>query len=88
MPNSSNGCCTGPLGLCNAPNSANNGVPIDMVDALCDALGYQNGVIIRESLSSNTCPEVHVLDPAGQQWTSDFVDSLGYGAEYRCSTFK
>jgi cysteine-rich repeat protein len=88
MPNSFNGCCNGPLGLCNAPDSNNNGVPVDMVDALCNALGYQTGFIKRQDLNSNFCPEAHVTDAAGLAWTSDFVQSNGYGAEYECTTFK
>ena len=88
MPNSYNGCCSGPLGLCNAPDSNNNGVPINNAQALCSALGYQNGVLIRE-VNSNFCPQPHVLDMAGKQWTSDFLTQPeGYGAEWECTTFK
>jgi cysteine-rich repeat protein len=78
------GCCNGPLGLCNAPDSNNNGVGVDMVAALCSALGYSNGMIVRE-VASNSCPESHVLSADGLEWTSDFVSSQGFGAEYLCS---
>lgn len=81
MPNSYGGCCTGPPGLCNGPHSTNNGVPIDMVDALCNALGYQTGMILREG-ADNDCPQVHVLD------ASDFQSDAAYGSEYQCTTFK
>ena len=78
------GCCDVPLGLCNAPNSVNNGVGVDMVTALCNALGYANGTILREVLNSNFCPESHAVTADGQDWDSDFVDSQGWGAEYLC----
>ena len=91
MPNSYNGCCNGPLGLCNSPDMNNNGVSImggtTNADALCDALGYQNGDFLM-SVNNNSCPEPHVLDSAGLQWTSDFVGSAGFGKAYRCDTFK
>lgn len=81
-----NNCCSAPGGLCNAPDSANNGVAVDMVAALCTALGYSGGMVLREE-SSNFCPEPHAVDADGQQWDSDFIDSDGFGAEYRCTGF-
>ncbi|WP_258182930.1 DUF4215 domain-containing protein [Enhygromyxa salina] len=84
MPDSYGGCCNAPLGLCNAPNSTNNGVGVDMVTALCNALGYASGSIVRE-VASNSCPEIHAISQDGQEWGSDFVSSQGYGAEYLCS---
>jgi cysteine-rich repeat protein len=84
MPDAYNGCCTGPLGLCNAPDSANNDVPVNMVGALCTALGYSNGTIIRE-VNSNVCPEPHANTASGKSWGSDFFNSAGFGAEYLCS---
>jgi cysteine-rich repeat protein len=87
MPNSFNGCCSGPLGLCNGPDSNNNGVNINNAAALCSALGYQNGVVKREAFD-NVCPQPHVLNAAGTQWTSDFLINGGYGSEWECTTFK
>jgi hypothetical protein len=82
-------CCSAsnPHGICNAPNAANNGVGINMVNALCYALGYKSGRIIREG-SDNWCPEPHVTNTTGTNWTSDFVNSNGYGAEYECVSFR
>ena len=77
------GCCSAPMGSCNAPDSTNNGVQVDMVAALCFALGYNSGTVVRE-VNSNGCPEVHVNDASGQDWDSDFANSTGYGAEYLC----
>ena len=88
MPNSYAGCCSGPLGLCNAPDSNNNGVAINPAAALCNALGYKMGTIVRQDVNSNSCPEVHVTNANGLVWTSDFVNSLGYGAEYECNGFQ
>ncbi|MEZ4451296.1 MAG: DUF4215 domain-containing protein [Nannocystaceae bacterium] len=91
MPNSYNGCCKAPLGLCNSPDNKNNGVAImgggTNVEALCHALGYQNGQFI-SSVNNNSCAEPHVLDSEGLQWTSDYVNSSGWGKAYRCDTFK
>jgi hypothetical protein len=45
------GCCTAgvPLfGVCNAPDLDNNGVPIDAAQALCNALGYESGVLDKD----------------------------------------
>ncbi len=80
------GCCNAPGGLCNAPDSTNNGVAVDMIGALCTALGYSSGMIVREE-ATNFCPEPNVVTADGQEWDSDFVDSDGYGAEYQCSGF-
>ena len=44
------GCCTAPMGSCNAPDSTNNGVQIDMVEAMCFGLGY-NSLLEGQSLS-------------------------------------
>jgi hypothetical protein len=82
-------CCTanGPGDVCNAPDSANNGVNVNGVKALCNALGYQNGTILRQS-SSNSCPQAHSIDATGTNWSSDWQSSpAGYGAEYQCSGF-
>ena len=91
MPNSYGGCCNGPLGLCNSPDANNNGVSIPggstNADALCDALGYQSGQLLA-SINNNSCPEPHVLDAAGLQWSSDFNNSSGWGKAYRCMSFK
>jgi len=87
MPTSYSGCCKGPMGLCNGPDANNNGVAIDNAKALCSALGYKNGQHVRWQ-ESNTCPEPHVLDTEGQNWTSDWVTSHGYGAEWKCTGFK
>jgi hypothetical protein len=82
-------CCSAanPTGVCNAPNAANNGVPFSSATALCRALGYGAGTIVRE-VNTNFCPEAHTLDATGESWTSDFVESDGYGAEYQCSGFQ
>ncbi len=54
--NTDDGCCTAevPLfGVCNAPDSDNNGVSIDAAEALCFALGYESGSLteVAERLS-------------------------------------
>jgi hypothetical protein len=73
--------------ICNAPDSANNGVAVNGIKALCNALGYQNGTYVRQS-SSNSCPQAHSADTTGTNWTSDWQSSpAGYGAEYQCSGF-
>ena len=87
MPTTYDDCCTGPLGLCNAFDSNSNGSGVDAVDALCWALGYADGEILREEIS-NYCPEVHSTTPDGLTWTSDWVQSDGYGSEYRCTGFR
>ena len=87
MPTSYSGCCTGPLGLCNAPNTTNNGFPVDMAKALCNALGYANGTVVRER-ASNSCPEADVRSADGLVWSSDFVNSSGSGEEYLCTGYK
>ena len=58
-----------------------------MVGALCDALGYQNGTVLRQEVN-NFCPEPHSITDDGQNWTTDFVQSIDWGAEYRCFTYK
>jgi cysteine-rich repeat protein len=80
------GCCNQPLGLCNSFESTNNGVNVDNILALCNALGYEDGSIVREG-QGNSCPEVHALTGDGTSWSSDFVNSLGFGAEYECHGF-
>lgn len=83
------GCCCDqfPLfGVCNAPDAFNNGVPIDAADALCNALGYASGSLTE--VDSNTCPEANAIAADGSDWTSDFVDSSGYGQTYTCVGFR
>ena len=85
---SPNGCCSTefPLfGPCNAPDAFNNGVPIDAADALCNALGYESGSLTE--VDSNTCPEANAITADGSDWTSDFVNSTGYGQTYTCVGF-
>jgi cysteine-rich repeat protein len=85
MPNSFGGCCNGPMGLCNAPNSHNNGVNVVMVEALCASLGYSSGTLVRE-INDNTCPQPHALTPDGLSWSSDWSSNpAGAGMEYLCS---
>jgi cysteine-rich repeat protein len=86
MPNSKAGCCNGPMGLCNAPDSNNNGQNnVVMVDALCAALGYSEGTIVRE-VNNNSCPQAHAVTQDGGQWSSDWQSQpAGAGLEYRCS---
>ena len=86
IPNQNAGCCSNNAmnGICNSPDSNNNGVNVDMVTALCNALGYGFGTIVRE-VANNSCPEPHAVDPTGHAWDSDFVSSQGFGAEYLCS---
>lgn len=82
-------CCTanGPNDVCNSPDSANNGVPVSGIKALCNALGYQNGSYVRVS-SSNSCPQAHAVDATGTNWSSDWQSSpAGFGAEYQCAGF-
>ena len=83
MPSSYDGCCTGANGLCDAPDSNNNGDSVIMIQALCHALGYNGGQVLRE-VSSGTCPEAHVTSADGLSWESDWIDSSGFGAEYLC----
>ncbi|MBC7795222.1 MAG: hypothetical protein H7Z43_16080 [Clostridia bacterium] len=85
MPNAGNQCCTAnTLQICNAPDSNNNNVNVNMVDALCAALGYSDGTIVREA-NDNSCPESHAVAQDGSIWSSDYVNSNGWGAEYLCS---
>jgi hypothetical protein len=80
-------CCTGNLGLCNAPDPNNNGVGINNVAALCKGLGYSSGTYLRSS-TGNSCPQSHVTDANGLMWTSDWSTSpAGTGLQYRCSGF-
>jgi len=69
-----NGCCKKAGGLCNSPDKA--------VDAekLCQQLGYRTGTV--EKVPDNTCPEAGWL---GKEWSSDYVNSHGYGKSYTCS---
>jgi hypothetical protein len=85
--NSYSGCCKQPMGLCNAPDPSNNGVNLDPAKAMCSALGYSTGIIVRW-VNSNTCPEVHAVTADGKKWSSDFTNAAGYGAEYKCIGFK
>ncbi len=83
------GCCCDdvPLfGVCNAPDSDNNGVPIDAAEALCNALGYESGSLTE--VDDNSCPEANAITADGSDWTSDFVDSEGYGRTYTCVGFR
>ena len=84
MPQNNAGCCQAALQLCNAPDSNNNNVNVDMVAALCASLGYGQGTIIRE-VFNNVCAEPHALAPNGLDWSSDWVNSSGHGAEYLCN---
>ena len=98
MPNDAmwfNGCCTKPLGLCNAPGAGNNngvmitqnGQPVTNAQALCWALGYKNGTEL--SNTGNGCPQVHALDGDGAFWSSNFVNNNNVsGKEWRCTTFR
>jgi len=82
------GCCTEQIplfGICNAPDANNNGVPIDGAEALCNALGYESGSLTQ--VDANTCPEANAITADGSDWTSDFVDSSGYGKTYTCVGF-
>jgi hypothetical protein len=83
------GCCTAanPERICNAFDSTNNGVAVDPIAALCYALGYQSGTILRES-AGNACPEVHAISADGKGWSTDYTTSPGTGMEYRCSGFR
>lgn len=88
MPTSHDGrCCTATLGVCNAPDNLNNGVNVNNADALCRALGYDDGVLVR-SVSSNQCPEAHAVRSRGDAWATDYSTSNGYGAEWRCQRFR
>jgi hypothetical protein len=86
IPTSFGSCCSAanPTDVCNAPNADSNGSGIDSITALCRAIGYNQGTIVRE-VDENTCPEVNAIDTEGASWTSDFVDATGYGAEFRCT---
>ena len=85
------GCCVAenPLfGVCNAPDSDNNGVTtrIDAADALCNALGYKSGSLTW--VDNNNCPEANAITADGSDWTSDFVATAGAGRTYTCVGFK
>jgi len=69
-----NGCCKKAGGLCNSPDKT--------VDAtkLCQQLGYGTGTV--EMIPDNSCPEAGWM---GGQWSSDYVNSRGYGKTYTCS---
>lgn len=84
------GCCCEQVpffGICNAPDSFNNGISIDMADALCTALGYLSGSVINE-IFFNNCPEANTLNTEGTDWSSDFVFSDGFGLRYTCVGFR
>jgi len=88
LPTDCDGCCCEQIplfGLCNAPDANNNGVPIDAAEALCSALGYESGSLTW--VDENTCPEANAITADGSDWTSDFVDSSGYGQTYTCVGF-
>ncbi|MBI4705941.1 MAG: hypothetical protein HY744_33020, partial [Deltaproteobacteria bacterium] len=89
MPNSYGGCCQKNqiLGLCNAPDANNNGVPVDHAKALCSALGYKDGKLVGWQ-NDNSCPEVHAVTADGLSWDTDWVDSQGYGYSWKCTGFK
>ncbi len=82
------GCCQANqvLGLCNAPDANNNGINVNNALALCNALGYQSGVIVAWQ-PDNSCPEAHAVDASGKNWSSDYVNSLGYGHHWKCTGF-
>jgi len=83
------GFCTAEMpfgGVCNAPDINNNDVPIDTADALCFALGYQSGSMTW--VNENFCPEANTITADGSNWTSDFVESNGYGKTYTCIGFR
>lgn len=88
-PNSFVDCCSAiaPNDICNAFDSNGNDTGVDQITALCNLLGYRSGTITRE-VSVNACPEAHTPATDGQSWTSDFVLSDGYGAEFKCMGFK
>ena len=50
------------------------------ITALCQQLGYATGSLT--SHDGNGCPEVHW---SGSTWTSDWVQSSGYGRTFSCS---
>lgn len=85
IPASFTTCCTAskPNDICNAPDSASNAAGFDPVTAMCRALGYSTGTIVRE-VTSNFCPKPHALAADGSSWTSNFVERDGFGAEFRC----
>ncbi len=85
IPASFSDCCSAsrPNDICNAPDSASNAAGFDPVTAMCQALGYSTGTIVREVVS-NYCPKPHALAADGSSWTSNFVERDGFGAEFRC----
>jgi hypothetical protein len=66
----------------NAPTGASDLPGISSIDALCWALGYSSGSLVRELV--NFCPEPYALDPDGLEWGSSLEGSSGAGAEYVC----
>ncbi|MSP26052.1 MAG: hypothetical protein EXR75_13010 [Myxococcales bacterium] len=88
MATSYSGCCQANqvLGLCNAPDANNNGINVNNALALCNALGYQTGILVASG-PDNTCPEAHAVDATGKNWSSDYVNSDGYGRHWKCSGF-
>lgn len=86
IPDSYDWCCSAdaPNDVCNAPDSSGNDLGVSSADALCRALGYSSGTLLREG-TTNYCPEPHALGEDGTRWDSDFVESDGFGAEYLCT---
>ena len=83
------GCCSVDAPLfnpCDAPDSNNNGVPIDAAGALCNALGYESGSLT-EVTDENGCPEINAVTANGNDWNSDFVMNNGYGTSITCVGF-
>ena len=76
-------CCSGTNNdaVCNSPDK-----PADAT-ALCRALGYVSGSVV--SVNSNLCPEAEDFSTAndGSNWSSDFVNSNGYGQSFTCTGF-
>jgi hypothetical protein len=89
FPVARNSCATASntRSIYNGFDSNNNGVAGNNIASLCWALGYANGVIVRQE-SDNTCPEPHTASTDGTAWSTDYVQSNGYGAEYRCVGFR
>jgi hypothetical protein len=85
--NTSPSCCSAaiPSDVCNAPDNVDG--PVSSAAALCSALGYVNGQLL-SAVNTNTCPEAHATALSGLSWTSDFVNSNGYGRQWQCSGFK
>lgn len=76
-----------PNSVCNGFDSNNNGVAVNGIQSLCNALGYKAGTVVRQA-TTNSCPQAHSLDGTGTNWTSDFVQDSAWGAEYQCTGFQ